>query len=310
MNYNKKKTREERGTVTMENRKLTWEMLENYMIWLYENERSRGTIEKYRYYMLQFMEETAGREVEKDLVIAWKQKLRERLAPSTVNGALAAVNGLFRFLGWDSCVVRLIKIRRRIFGTEETELTKEEYQRLVQAAKERRDERMELLLQTVCSTGIRISELPFITAEAVERGCAEVDCKGKVRRIFLTSGLRRILKAYMKKQGIESGPVFVTRTGRAMDRSNIWREMKKLAELAGVAAEKVFPHNLRHLFARVYYSMEKDLLRLADILGHSSINTTRIYTMESGGTHIRQLEKMGLLAEENKDENNRITLLL
>lgn len=290
----------------MGERRLTREMVDAYALWLYENEKSAGTIAKYQYYLEEFRKAAGEQEVEKDLVITWKQKLRERLAPSTVNGALAAVNGLFRFLGWDSCVVRLIKIRRRIFGTEETELSKGEYQRLVRAARENRDERMELLLQTVCSTGIRISELPFITAEAVERGCAEVDCKGKVRRIYLTSGLRRILRAYMKKRGIASGPVFVTRTGRAMDRSNIWREMKKLAELAGVAAEKVFPHNLRHLFARVYYSMEKDLLRLADILGHSSINTTRVYTMESGGTHIRQLERMGLLAEEN----NGISLLL
>ncbi len=180
------------------------------------------------------------------------------------------------------------------------------YKRLVNVARSEGNERLSLLLQTVCSTGIRISELNYITVNAVDKQIAEVDCKGKVRTVFLTDGLCRLLKAYARKMNIVSGMIFVTRNGRPLDRSNIWREMKRISHKAGVNPDKVFPHNLRHLFARVYYSQEKDLVRLADILGHSSVNTTRIYTMESGENHLRQLEKMDLLI----DRYNRIPLLL
>ena len=174
------------------------------------------------------------------------------------------------------------------------------------AARENGNERLALLIQTICSTGIRISELDNITVEAAGRKTAMVDCKGKVRRIFLPANLCRILLEYAEKKGIHSGMIFVTRTKRKMDRSNIWRDMKKAAVLAGVELGKVFPHNLRHLFARSFYSQEKDMLRLADLLGHSSIATTRIYTMESGENHARQLEKMDLII----NDYNKITLLL
>ncbi|MDO4267018.1 MAG: tyrosine-type recombinase/integrase [Eubacteriales bacterium] len=293
----------------MEGHVLTAGLVREYRQWLYQNEKSGGTIQKYCYYLEQFqefLEETKTEQVDKECVLRWKEQLKGRLAPSTVNGALAAVNGLFRYAGWEGCVVRLIRIRRQMFCSEKGELSRAEYERLVDAARKEKNERMEMLLQTVCSTGIRISELSYITAESLRLRYTQVDCKGKIRKIFLTEGLCRRLRTYCEKTGIKSGPIFITRTGRPMDRSNIWREMKKLAETAGVETEKVFPHNLRHLFARVYYNTEKDLLRLSDILGHSSINTTRIYTMESGETHIRQLEALNLLAEDY----NRISLSL
>lgn len=280
--------------------------IKEYEIWLYQNEKSAGTIEKYLYYLRQFQKFTKGRAVSKELVILWKEYLKKRLSPATVNGVLAALNGFLRFKGWPDCMVKFLKIGHRVFSLKQKELKKEEYQKLVLTAKQNGNERLALLIQTVCATGIRISELPFITVEAAGQGYAEVDCKGKVRMVFLPSGLCRLLYAYAEKHKIKMGMIFITRTGKAMDRSNIWREMKKLAKLAGVGGEKVFPHNLRHLFARSFYSQEKDLIRLADILGHSSINTTRIYTMESGEQHVRQLERLGLLI----DDYNRISLLL
>lgn len=280
--------------------------IRDYEIWLYQNEKSEGTIAKYRYYLSRFQEFAKGRAVSKELVIIWKEYLKKRLSPATVNGVLAALNGFFRYRGWSECIVKFLKIGHRVFSLKQKELKKDEYQRLVHTANRNGNERLALLLQAICSTGIRVSELPYITVEAVKQGFAEVDCKGKVRTVFLPGGLCRLLEAYIEKKQIDSGMVFITRTGKAMDRSNIWREMKKLAKLAGVGLEKVFPHNLRHLFARSFYSQEKDLLRLADILGHSSINTTRIYTMESGEQHLRQLERMDLLI----DDYNRISLLL
>ncbi|CAK7045173.1 MAG: Tyrosine recombinase XerD [Bacteroides rodentium] len=168
---------------------------------------------------------------------------------------------------------------------------------MVEAARKDGNERLCLLIQTLCSTGIRISELSYITVTAVEKQIVQVDCKGKVRTIFLTRQLCRLLKEYAETRKIQSGTIFVTRSGKPMDRSNIWREMKKIGKKAGINPQKIFPHNLRHLFARVYYSQERDLLRLSDILGHSSVNITRIYTMESGENHVRQLERMGLLIE-------------
>lgn len=280
--------------------------IKEYEMWLYQNEKSAGTIAKYRYYLKQLQEFANGNEISKELVILWKECLKKRLSPATVNGVLAALNGFFRYRSWTDCIVKFLKIGHRVFCLKQRELKKKEYQRLVCAAKQSGNERMALLLQTVCSTGIRISELPFITVEAARQGFAEVDCKGKVRTVFLPAGLCRLLERYGERKQINSGMLFVTRTGNAMDRSNIWREMKKLAMLAGVEKEKVFPHNLRHLFARSFYSQEKDLLRLADILGHSSVNTTRIYTMESGEQHVRQLERLDLLI----DDYNRISLLL
>lgn len=291
----------------MKKRQVTPQMIDTYSQWLYQNEKSPATISKYRYHLESFARYAQGRTVNKELVLKWKEQLKTRLAPATVNNALTAVNGLFRYRHWEDCVVRLIRIGRRVYCPEQKELTREDYTRLVQAAGKEGNERLAMVLQTACVTGMRISELRFITVESLEKGVVEVDCKGKIRTVFLTGSLCQALKHYARRQQISRGMVFITRTGKPLDRSNIWREMKKLGPQAGVEPEKVFPHNLRHLFARTYYSQEKDLLRLSDILGHSSINTTRIYTMESGGNHIRQLENMGLMVEmggEAQDHNH------
>ena len=216
-------------------------------------------------------------------------------APATVNSILAAVNGFFRFMGWKDIAVKLLKIQKALFCDERRELTRAEYARLVSAAQNVGNERLSLVMQTICATGTRVSELRFITVEAVTTGRAEICNKGKRRTVFLPGRLRRLLRKYLQKQKKTAGAVFTTRTGRPLDRSNIWRDMKALCESADVEPGKVFPLNLRHLFARTYYSLEKDLSRMADILGHSSVNTTRIYTMESGGVHQRQLERMGLI---------------
>lgn len=216
-------------------------------------------------------------------------------APATVNSILAAVNGFFRFMGWKDIAVKLLKIQKALFCDERRELTRAEYARLVSAAQKVGNERLSLVMQTICATGTRVSELRFITVEAVTTGRAEICNKGKRRTVFLPGRLRRLLRKYLQKQKKTAGAVFTTRTGRPLDRSNIWRDMKALCESADVEPGKVFPLNLRHLFARTYYSLEKDLSRIADILGHSSVNTTRIYTMESGGVHQRQLERMGLI---------------
>lgn len=278
-----------------EKRNITQQKINLYCQWLYQNEKSRGTIKKYRYYLEQLLEYLQGHEIDKERLLQWKQELRKRLSPSTVNCALAALNGFLRYEGWDHLTVRFIKVARRIFCQEKRDLSRQEYRRLIETAEAQGKERMALLMQTVCSTGIRISELSYITVEAVKQQYAEVECKGKIRRVLMTEELCRMLRKYAECKNITSGTIFVTRTGKPLDRSNIWREMKKISLESGVKREKVFPHNLRHLFAKVYYSMERDLLRLSDILGHSNINTTRIYTMESGGNHIRQLEKMNLL---------------
>ena len=277
------------------NHTLTAALIRRYADHLREQERSVATIQKYAHDLTALLEYLQGEALTKALMIGWKEALSADHAPATVNSMLVAVNGFLRFMGWHALTVRLLKIQRPLFREERRELSKAEYARLVDAAQRAGDERLALILQTICATGIRVSELRFISAEAVRSGRAEVCNKGKRRTVFLPDRLRRLLKAYLKKQKITAGAVFVTRTGRPLDRSNIWRSMKALCEQADIAPEKVFPHNLRHFFARVHYSMEKDLLRLADILGHSNINTTRIYTAESGFVYARRLEHMKLV---------------
>ena len=208
---------------------------------------------------------------------------------------LAAVNGFLEWSGMPQMKVKPLKIQKCLFAKPEKELTQEEYWRLIKAAEEKDNHRLAMLLQTICATGIRVSEVRHITVEAVGIGQANVDCKGKNRVVFLPKVLCRALQRYCRKHGIDSGPVFKTAGGKPLDRTNIWRDMKALCNRAGVEPGKVFPHNLRHLFARTYYKLEKDLSRLADLLGHSSVTTTRIYTMESGKSHIRQLERIGLV---------------
>ena len=274
---------------------LTNKAIHRYALYLREQERAPATIQKYVRDLTALWEWLAGRPLTKAVLIEWKEALMASHAPATVNSMLAAVNGFFRFTGWGDITVKLLKIQKALFCDECRELTRAEYARLVSAAQKKGNERLSLIMQTICATGIRVSELRFITAEAVATGRAEVCNKGKRRTIFLPDRLRRLLRKYLQKEKKTAGAVFTTRTGRPLDRSNIWRDMKNLCESAGVEAGKVFPHNLRHLFAKTYYSLEKDLSRLADILGHSSVNTTRIYTVESGGVHQRQLERMGLI---------------
>lgn len=276
-------------------KKITKRLLEAYGNYLSEAEKAAATAEKYLKDVREFALWIGDRTVEKGDVLAYKAMLCERYAPASVNAAISSLNSFFRFCAWHELRVRSLKIQRRIFIKEERELSRAEYGRLLRAASEKGNERLSLLMQTVGSTGIRVSELRYITVEAVARGYAEISCKGKHRTVFLPKGLCRVLLSYLKKSGIQSGAVFVTKSGRPLDRSNIWSDMKRLCKSAGVSESKVFPHNLRHLFARTYYSLQKDIVRLADLLGHSSVNTTRIYTMESGTVHRRQLEKLGLL---------------
>lgn len=263
--------------------------------YLIGQERSPHTVAKYVHDAEVFLKFAGGRTLDKELVIGFKAFLGERYAPSSANSMLAAVNGFLRFAGRAELRVRPFRIQRRLFVPEERELCRGEYRRLIEAARAGRNERLMLIVETICATGIRVSELGFITAEAVGAGRAEIKCKGKQRTVFLPRRLCELLKKYIRKQKITAGAVFITKNGKQLDRSNIWRDMKKLCGSAAVASEKVFPHNLRHLFARTYYSLEKDLSRLADILGHSSVNTTRIYTMESGRIHARQIERLGLV---------------
>ena len=274
---------------------LTPELIQNYLIYQEEQERSAATIQKYAHILSELYAYLDGRVLNKIELIGWKQKLTETLAPATVNSMLTAVNGYFSYMGWPELKIRLLKIQRSLFRDEQKELTRSEYIRLVRAAEQEGNERLSLVIQTICATGIRVSELRFITAEAVHCGRAGISNKGKRRTVFLPDKLRRLLKQYLKKQKITAGAVFVTRTGKTLDRSNIWRDMKALCKSAGVDPIKVFPHNLRHLFARTYYSLERDLSRLADILGHSNVSTTRIYTAESGAVHAKQMERMGLI---------------
>ena len=279
----------------MKGRILTSEATQTFKKYLREEEKSENTIEKYIRDVRAFMAFTDGNEITKDTVIAYKNKLlSENYAVRSINSMLASLNSLFAFLGWSDCRVKSIKFQRQIYCSEDKELTKAEYTRLVNAAKQKGNGRLNLVLQTICGTGIRVSELQYITVEAVKSGEAVVSLKGKTRTVFIVKELRQKLLHYAKFQNICTGVIFVTRSGRPMSRTNIWREMKNLCEQAGVNPQKVFPHNLRHLFARTFYGIEKDISKLADILG-SNINTTRIYIIATGTEHRQRMENMRLI---------------
>lgn len=269
--------------------------IQEYINYLQENERSQATLKKYYHDLKALLTFLNGEELTKVALIKWKELLISQYAPASVNAMLAAVNGYTKYMGWMELKVNPLKIQKSLFLEEERELTRNEYVRLVKAAQMKENERLALVIQTICATGIRVSELKFITVEAVQCGRAEIANKGKRRIVFLPEGLRKLLRKYIRNQNKTDGSVFTTRTGKPLDRSNIWRDMKKLCENAGVSEKKVFPHNLRHLFARTFYSIEKDLSRLADILGHTNLSTTRIYTAESGVIHARQMERMKLI---------------
>ena len=280
----------------MKGRILTSEAIDCFKKYLREEEKSENTIEKYLRDVRAFAAYLSGIEVTKETVIAYKSRLlAENYAVRSINSILASVNSLFAFLGWTDCKVKSIKLQRQVYCPEEKELTKAEYMRLVNAAKKKGNERLNLILQTICGTGIRVSELQYITVEAVKRGETVAFLKGKTRTVFLVKELQKKLLRYAAEQGITSGTIFITRTGKPISRTNIWREMKGLCEKADVNPQKVFPHNLRHLFARVFYGIEKDIAKLADVLGHSSINTTRIYIVSTGDEHRRRMENMRLI---------------
>ena len=267
----------------------------NFKRYLTSQEKSRATVEKYIRDVRTFAEFLGNSKPTRETAIAYKTHLQKNYAARSVNSMLASVNCLFAFLERYDLRVRTLKLQRQIFCPEEKELTKAEYARLCRTAERNHNKRLNLILQTICGTGIRVSELPYITVETVRRGEAVVSCKGKTRTVFIVKELKQKLLRYAAKQGINSGTVFVTRTGKPISRTNIWREMKALCKQANVNPQKVFPHNLRHLFARVFYAIERDIAKLADILGHSSINTTRIYIISTGSEHRRKMESMRLI---------------
>lgn len=257
-------------------------------------EKSAATQEKYLRDVHTFCKYTSGNEVSKELVVDWKKHLVEQgYAVRSINSMLASVNCLLEFLGLSNCKVKNIRMQRQTYCAEDKELTKAEYLRLLQVSK--KNEQLNLVIQTICGTGIRVSELQYFTVEAVRYGEVTVDCKNKTRTILVPGKLKKLLLNYAKHHSITTGAIFITRTGKTLNRSNIWAAMKKLCETAGVKASKVFPHNLRKLFARTFYGIEKDIAKLADILGHSSINTTRIYIMTTGTEHRRKIERLGLV---------------
>lgn len=279
----------------MKGRIITAKTIAKFKEHLILEERSEITIEKYIRDVKAFTAYTQNTVVTKETVISYKKHLQETYAVRSVNSMLASINSLFAFLNWHDLKVKSLKLQQQVFCPEEKELTKAEYARLCRTAERKHNERLNLILQTICGTGIRVSELQFITVEAVKQGEAVVNCKAKTRSVFIVKELKQKLLRYAAEQGIKNGIIFVTRTGKPISRTNIWREMKALCIEANVNSQKVFPHNLRHLFARVFYGIEKDIAKLADILGHSSINTTRIYIISTGMEHRQRMENMRLI---------------
>ena len=264
---------------------------------LRSEERGQSTMRGYLRTIRGFAAWLEGRLVTQEQTAAWKEHLLESgYRPETVNGKLSAVNKFFAFLGWPECRVKYLRIQRRLFRNTERELGKEEYLRLLETAEGLGKRRLGLLMETICATGIRVSEVKYITVEAVQAGRAEISLKGKIRTILIPNKLCRKLQKYARQQKTVSGEIFLTRNGKGLTRRQIWAEMKALSRQAGVAATKVFPHNLRHLFARTFYRSSRDVARLADVLGHSSIETTRIYLISTGVEHARQLERLGLIS--------------
>ncbi|MBQ8831715.1 MAG: tyrosine-type recombinase/integrase [Oscillospiraceae bacterium] len=278
----------------MENRTITSCTLKKYKEALIGEEKSAVTAEKYCRDICAFALFTGDKPITKELVVEYKQYLVQKgYAVRSVNSKIASLNSFFEFMGWQDCKTKSIKQQREVFCTEEKELTKSEYIRLVNAASNQ--PRLQLIIKTICGTGIRVSELKYFTVEAVRSGTVSVACKGKNRRIFIPGELKKLLLKYAAKSGIRSGVIFRTKNEKPIDRSNIWSMMKKLCARAKVASSKVFPHNLRKLFARTFYRAEKDIAKLADIPGHSSINTTRIYIISTGAEHRRTMERLGLV---------------
>ena len=280
----------------MDNTLLYTERIAQFGRSLYQQERCAGTIEKYVRDVNAFALWLDGEAVTKEAAVAWKEHLLGKgYNPATINSMLAAVNQFFRFCGWEDCRVKPLRLQKRLFRGKERELSRQEYQRLVETAQRLGQERLGLLLETICATGLRVSEVRYITVEAAQQGRAEISLKGKIRTILIPSKLRKKLLQVARRRKQASGEIFVTRSGRPLDRRQIWAEMKALSKRAGVALSKVHPHNLRHLFARTFYRACQDVAKLADVLGHSSIETTRIYLISTGTEHLRQMDRLGLV---------------
>lgn len=278
---------------------MTEESVMEYKKFMVENEKSSLTIEKYIRDIRGFLIWNAGKPLERQSILNWKTYLGANYAISSANSMIAALNGYLDFLGCPEFKVKPFRQQKKIYRDGNQDMSESEYRKLLKEAEKQGDERLKLVMKTICSTGIRVSELVYITAEAVEEGRARVSCKNKDRIIFIPRKLQQILKNYMKKCQTQSGPVFRTRNGNPLNRTNIWSAMKKLCEKAGVDSRKVYPHNLRHLFAKAFYKAGKDMAKLADVLGHSNIETTRIYLMENGREHERLVEELNLLEEQD-----------
>lgn len=274
---------------------ITNQMITEFEVALRADEKSNLTVEKYLRDVRQFIVFSSEKQINKSLTLAYKATIEKDYAVASANSMIASINAFFRFIGRLDLCVKQFKVQRKTFCNEEKELTKAEYVCLCKTAEDRKNERLNLILQTICGTGVRVSELQFITVEAAKRGEVIVFCKNKTRTVFIVRKLQKKLLSYCKRHEIASGQIFVTKTGKPMSRTNIWREMKNLCKEAGVNPGKVFPHNLRHLFASVFYEIEKDIAKLADILGHSSIDTTRIYIIGTGTEHRRKMENMRLI---------------
>lgn len=276
---------------------LSDKLLKMYIQYLREQERSESTIKSYQRELMSLQLYLDERPITKDILLAYKAMLTAQYSPSTCNVTISALNSFLRYIGRPDLMIKPLKIQKKIYETADKELTRREYDKLIRAANINGQERLSLIIQTICSTGIRVSELQYITVESLKEGKCLVTNKGKSRIVFLPTSLCTMLKKYVVYSNITSGSIFTTRSGKPIDRSNIWAAMKRLCTIANVNPEKVYPHNLRHLFARSYYSQYKDLSRLCDLLGHTSVNTTKIYTKESGAIHIKQIEGLGLVRD-------------
>lgn len=279
----------------MENQ-ITPERIMDFSKHMRQAERSPGTIENYLRHVRAFAAWLGDSPVTKEAAAEWKADLVSKgYCPNTINAMLGGLNRFFAFLGWQECRVKALRLQRRLFRDDSKELTRAEYDRLIATAHALGQERLALLMEAICATGIRVSEVQYLTVEAAEQGKAEISLKGKIRTILIPGKLRRKLLKYAHKNKTASGEIFLTRNGKGLSRKQIWAEMKAICKAAGVEASKVFPHNLRHLFARTFYKVCRDVAKLADVLGHSSIETTRIYLISSGTEHARELERLGLV---------------
>lgn len=280
----------------MKDRKLSMDMVSEFKKHLVAEDLAASTVQKYERDLTAFAAWAKDQEITKELVVQWRETLvSEKYAPATVNSMLAAVNTFFKFVGWYDCCVKFLRIQKKLFRDRSKELTQAEFRRLVDTAAAMGRYRQAMLLETICATGIRVSEVKYITVEAAQRGRTEISLKGKIRTILLAQKLCKKLLKYARKNKIASGEIFRTRSGKSLSRKQIWAEMKSLCKKAGVEATKVFPHNLRHLFATAFYRATKDIAKLADVLGHSSVETTRIYLLSTGEEHIRQLDRLGFV---------------